>query len=232
MASTRRPGCLTCIISRCHSNSVCDGHANSDNAAANVRLSIVTPGDNGTTAGWAAQLGILRRFLYLLWCPKGRFVYQTREGGGAGGTCVCGAATMYQLSRSLTRLIWQNSDYTSWIILLVQSLKCMQLLIFNFQVYRRITVVGFRIGFFWPLCACTKIIFTYLVIVSAGQRPAALRTRYTNRLTQWTMQVHETSHYPVVDPGQATGCTINPHRIPRERRTRRLVLHGFVGSAR
>jgi len=31
---------------------------------------------------------IVRRFVPILWCPKGRFVYRTRDGGGVGGTYV------------------------------------------------------------------------------------------------------------------------------------------------
>ena len=30
-----------------------------------------------------AVLSTVRRFVYLLWCPKGRLVYGTREGGAA-----------------------------------------------------------------------------------------------------------------------------------------------------
>ena len=36
---------------------------------------------------------IMRRFLCVLWCPKGRFVYRTRKGGGVGGTYVKVKAT-------------------------------------------------------------------------------------------------------------------------------------------
>ena len=36
---------------------------------------------------------IMRRFIYLLWCPKGRFVYRTREGGGAGGATTAQGGT-------------------------------------------------------------------------------------------------------------------------------------------
>ena len=50
---------------------------------------------------------IVRRFVRLLWCPKERFVYRTREstsaGTGLGVTYVCGIATTSQLSRSSTQ---------------------------------------------------------------------------------------------------------------------------------
>ena len=49
---------------------------------------------------------IMRRFvcLCLFWCPKGRFVYRTREGCGIDGTYVCGATTVQQFKQ----LKWQK----------------------------------------------------------------------------------------------------------------------------
>jgi len=66
----------------------------------NLCRDAVTSRDNAVTAlhnavkPWRPQtwwlirrvLWIVRRFAYFLWCPKGRFAYREREGGGVGGT--------------------------------------------------------------------------------------------------------------------------------------------------
>jgi len=43
-----------------------------------------------------------RRFVWLLWCPRGRFVYATREGDHVAIE---------------QKLVWQNAEFTPWIIL-------------------------------------------------------------------------------------------------------------------
>ena len=72
----------------------------------------------------------VRRLVYLFWCPKGRFVYSTREGGGVGGIYICGAATVYsswaEVSHRLAKS-GENAEFTSWINALVRSVNCIQL---------------------------------------------------------------------------------------------------------
>ena len=51
----------------------------------------------------------LRHFVHLLWVPKGRFVYWTRENGDVGGTNVCGAATAHSSLAGISPgLIWRK----------------------------------------------------------------------------------------------------------------------------
>ena len=96
----------------------------------------------------------MRHFVYLLWCPKGRFVYRTRAGRG-------GTATVWQLSRSLpqidlancwihvlTRLIQPSSCHKTinwlidWLIdPLTKSELYATLLLPNFKFHRHIKLI-------------------------------------------------------------------------------------------
>jgi len=58
------------------------------------------------------QWTIMRRFVYLLWCPKGQFVYRTKEDGRV------------------------NTDCSG------ENILCGTLLLSNFQVYRHIKVTS------------------------------------------------------------------------------------------
>jgi len=124
---------------------------------------------------------VVRRFIYLLWRPEGRFVYRTREGGGVGGTynlrccdrlaveqtgaacrdvVTCSDACISTCGYSLKALwlIW----FTSWIITTRRELAA-TFLPPNFQVRRRIKVIR----------GVTRI--------SSSRRPAPL-PRHTNHL--------------------------------------------------
>jgi len=57
-------------------------------------------------AGITPTQRIVRRLVYLFWCPKGRFVYRTIEGGGVGATYVCSWAEVFHwLMRRKCRII-------------------------------------------------------------------------------------------------------------------------------
>ena len=82
-------------------------------------------------SAYAARRQIMRRFLCLLRCPKGRFAYRSM---GVDGTSVCGTATVHQF-----RLICRKCRSQSWIILVVRSVDNHDTLLWpNFQVDRYI----------------------------------------------------------------------------------------------
>ena len=110
-----------------------------------------------------------RRFVYLIWCARGRFVTRTREGGGPGRNSRqlhCNRVAVEQKFNA----DWsgENAEFTPWIIALVRIRELLfyaTLLKPDFKVHRHI-----------------KMISRYLGYISSAQRPAPLRTRYTNRL--------------------------------------------------
>ena len=95
---------------------------------------------------------IMGRFVYLLWCPKGRFIYQTWEGGRVGTDCSG------------------------------ENELCGTLLLSNFQVYRHIKVISVSARVYIPSGYCIFNSQSYISCVRRPAPSTRIKFKYMKRL--------------------------------------------------